>query len=243
VDALNAYDEPEEKPVASHTQSSQSRFSKGKYPPAEPGALGCEPLKAAEGPLRGPALRANTIACHLTDSSHPFLSVRTSSSPLTPLQPSGASQSASGQHGGSPAPILQPLLRNGPSAIATGAILPKMSNFCCLPGRAGGPPLVASQSAKSRFCELESPKRPLATSPSRPISAVHPSRNTVTGMTATPSIAEVRYSLGDLPQLDRTGHWRCPDIRRSRLAALFDTALHNLIGQHDVLLTSRPPAS
>jgi hypothetical protein len=114
----------------------------GNNPPAEPGAFVHGPPKAAGGLLCSPALRANTIDCPPHHTPHRCTQVDLVMAPLPHVSPRPHNPSV--QNGESSA-LMPPLaLRNTHFSASTEAILPKMSNFYCLPGRAGGPPLVAS---------------------------------------------------------------------------------------------------
>ena len=113
-----------------------------KYPPAEPGALDCEPLKAARtGRCRGPKIlslrspasliedRTNSQSpqrsCHLRH--FPTLTTHCGHSGFTlPLRPSRNSLSCA--------------WRLTIGSFVDG--LPEMSNCYCHPGRAGGSPLL-----------------------------------------------------------------------------------------------------
>jgi hypothetical protein len=110
----------------------------GKYPPAKPGALGVGPLKAAIGVANA--------------TLHPALLLhRQSAKHLTKMLPQLAVQRLPAVLGNEnhmvfAVPVHRETLlrvRGGPRAESfDDGRLPEMSNFCCLPGKAGGPPMM-----------------------------------------------------------------------------------------------------
>ena len=113
------------------------------YPPAEPGALGDEPLKAAEGRCRGPNFKPSiphTIApIMLTPNSTTalaleILDIARCAPYIHPAGSSTARRIFPSRH------ALSCACRLARKGFADG--LPEMSNCCCHPGRAGGSPLV-----------------------------------------------------------------------------------------------------
>ena len=117
------------------TQQGVGMGARSKYPPAKPGALGIAPLKAA-------SIDHAHYTHSLTNGLGPISSrafARARMDRYTTFAPCNLSGLG-----------CRVVHRKIPSRVRGGSTsgasidgrLPEMSNFCCLPGRAGGPPLV-----------------------------------------------------------------------------------------------------
>ena len=117
-----------------------------KYPPAKPGALEGEPLKAALGPLTRPQNFRGMFMHHHMKIEYPTPSHLTFAYTCFAHRiRSVASWYAHSRNEFFSGSIFYPAFAStivGSRLLPLPRRLPEMSNFYCLPGRAGGPPLV-----------------------------------------------------------------------------------------------------